>query len=1075
MDGNDHNLADFAVPTYLQVPEDLPIAIHMCDAQGRIQQVTRGWLDLFGYTRDEVVGRRSVDLLTPGSRAVLDIDQGTVAATDGWKTQTLQFLHKSGDPVTVDLSATLIPTEAGGMTGWISVVHRVAGQDALLDLLKLKSYRLKSCIEGTDAGTWEWNIQTGETRFNERWAEIIGYSLTDLAPVSIDTWLACAHPDDLERSQRALERHWAGETPFYDIEVRMRHRDGHWVWVHDRGRVFTWTSDGKPEWMFGTHFSIQKQKERELKAAHLMQLLDRTGTVAGVGGWELDLETNEVLWTAETRRIHGVADDYVPSLEDALDFYPDEVRAKLEATLEAALAEGTPWDLELPFIRKTGERIWVRAVGEVETRDGKARRLFGAFQDITARVRRDEELRTAREWTRLAAQSGGIGLWSLDVIEGSVTWDNQTARHFRLDPATPPQTLGDWLAALPVHSARRLKRTVQTAISSRAPFEVEIDFQGADGALIAVKITGQVHLDKDGLLDCIQGACYDLTRERQLMLDLQEQTSKMSVTLSSIGDGVITTDTDRKVTWINDVAERLTGWSLQEAVGQPSDVIFGTYHEDTGERTPDPVARCLKDRQVATLDPKSVLRRRDGTEIAVDDSAAPILDGQRNAIGAVLVFRDVTGQRQQARDVEYRASHDLLTGLLNRQEFERRLTTCLADPISRTGHYLFFVDLDHFKRVNDSFGHETGDHLLRKAGALLRKAAGSAATVGRRGGDEFVVLLKAASRDAAQRLGERICAKIADISVNRPDTNKRAGIGASIGIVDLGLSGGSISECLRRADIAAYSAKNAGRGQVCFWRDSDSSMQNAVRQMCIVEDIERANADGSWVVHAQSITPIKGPAGPAAMKELLIRMPGPDGGLIGPDQIVSAAERYGMMPMIDLWMGRYCVDLLARRAALGDNTVFALNLSATSVSSRSFQRDFLALLTQADPATLPRMCIEITETSVVENYETVSAFLTSVREHGVLVAIDDFGAGASSFRYFRELPADFVKIDGSFVRTLADPVSETSVECFIRMARVSGLQTIAEHVEEADMIGRLGDLGVDYVQGFAIDEPAALV
>ncbi len=237
---------------------------------------------------------------------------------------------------------------------------------ATRERLVAEQIRLASIIEGTGVGTWEWNVQTGEARLNERWAEIIGWSLAELGPTSIQTWLDLGHPDDIEIAEALLERHFAGESPLYETETRMRHREGHWVWVLDRGRVLTRTPDGKPEWMFGTHLDITERKQRDEALRKSEALLNRTGEVAGVGGWELDLNTGTLMWTAQTRAIHGVAPDYQPTLDGAIRFYEPDARPVITAAVERAIATGDGWDLELPFVRADGQRIWVRAVGNAD-------------------------------------------------------------------------------------------------------------------------------------------------------------------------------------------------------------------------------------------------------------------------------------------------------------------------------------------------------------------------------------------------------------------------------------------------------------------------------------------------------------------------------------------------------------------------------------------------------------------------------------------------------------------------------------------------------------------------------------
>ena len=280
-------------------------------------------------------------------------------------------------------------------------------REAELDRNRALAYdrqRFEHILAGTNAGTWEWNVQSGETRFNDRWAGIVGYTLAELAPISIQTWSDLTHPADLARSGALLERHFAGDVDFYDCEVRMRHKDGHWVWVHDRGRVTTWTPDGKPEWMFGTHMDISRTKELQRRLTESQELLERAGQLARLGGWRLavpddlaDLPLTEVVWTETTRRIHEAPDDYTPVVGEGIRFYAEEAQAIIAAAVDHALATGEGWDVELQLVTYLGRRIWVRAVGEAERdEDGRVTALYGVFQDIDDRHHIEQQLRLAK-------------------------------------------------------------------------------------------------------------------------------------------------------------------------------------------------------------------------------------------------------------------------------------------------------------------------------------------------------------------------------------------------------------------------------------------------------------------------------------------------------------------------------------------------------------------------------------------------------------------------------------------------------------------------------------------------------
>ncbi|SIS78444.1 sensor domain-containing protein [Phaeovulum vinaykumarii] len=322
--------------------------------------------------------------------------------------------------------------------------------------------RLSAIVEGADTGTWEWNVQTGETIFNDRWAAIVGYRLEELEPTSIDTWTALCHPDDLKRSEAELARHFAGETDWYDIEARMRHKDGRWVWVRAVGRLRSRLADGQPEWMCGLHRDIDQRKQGEARLARSEELMRRAGMLAGLGYWEYDVQTQEVFWSDETCRIHGCAPGHQIRIEDAIDFYAPDARETIRTAVERGLNDGTPWDLELPLRRLDGTTVWVRAVGEATREDGRTIRLSGALQDISERketetrlirmaaeadaARRDLEAR--EEMLRASTLSGEMAHWTV-LPEQDEGWaPDETYRLMGYEPGDYPATRQGWRTLL---------------------------------------------------------------------------------------------------------------------------------------------------------------------------------------------------------------------------------------------------------------------------------------------------------------------------------------------------------------------------------------------------------------------------------------------------------------------------------------------------------------------------------------------------------------------------------------------------------------------------------------------------
>lgn len=546
--------------------------------------------------------------------------------------------------------------------------------------------RLAWILDGTNVATWEWNVQTGETRFDARWAQMIGYTLEELAPISIQTWLGQAHPDDLAESGARLQAHFRGETPHYICEARIRHRDGHWIWVLDRGRVATWTPDGQPEWMYGTHMDVSANRriQEELRASQV--LAEQAFALTGLGVWQVDLKTQTPIWSAAVRRLHEVPEDFQPTLESALDFYPAEARKQVTHAIEQAIGARRVWDLEVPFITAKGRSLWVRVVGQAEFEGEVAVRLVGAFQDVTAR--------------------------------------------------------------------------------------------------------------------------------KQLEQALEQEREQLRVTLNSIGDGVITTDPEGTIRWLNPKAEQLSGWTSTQAAGQRLPEVFKTLHQETRIATPDPISECLRLGHAVELQADSVLIRRDGSELAIEDSAAPILGADGSLQGAVLVFRDVTQQRRAVRQWQFEARHDPLTGLKNRLGFEQALDLAYEGLLGnrQRSHCLMFMDLDHFKEVNDTAGHAVGDALLREVGAELRAHVRQQDIIGRLGGDEFAVILSDCSIEAGLQVARKLCSEVQHL--NFVHAGRVLKVGASAGLVLLDHRWSNPADALKAADTACYAAKAQGRGGV---------------------------------------------------------------------------------------------------------------------------------------------------------------------------------------------------------------------------------------------------------------------
>ena len=451
-------------------------------------------------------------------------------------------------------------------------------------------------------------------------------------------------------------------------------------------------------------------------------------------------------------------------------------------------------------------------------------------------------------------------------------------------------------------------------------------------------------------------------------------------------------------------------------------------------------------------------------------AASRLLDLQRPDPALAQATRALA---EQAGEMSYRASHDPLTGLINRSEFEARLQRLLqTSRADRSRHALLYIDLDQFKLVNDACGHSAGDQLLQQVAQLLTDAVRHRDTLARLGGDEFAIILEHCTSDQAQRAAQLVCDRME--SYRFLHDGQRLRVGASIGLVPVDARWATPAAILQAADTACYAAKEAGRNRVHTWHDTDPALRTRHGQMQWANRVELALDENRFVLYAQRISALCATAG-QDHAEVLLRMVDADGSLVLPGAFLPAAERFNLVTRIDRWVLRRVLAWMHTTPDAQGLNMLSVNLSGQSIGDRAFHRWAIGQLQGAGPALCARLCLEVTETAAVTNLADAAVFITQVRALGVRVALDDFGAGASSFGYLKSLKVDFLKIDGQFIRDLIDdPLDEAAVRCFADVARLVGLQTVAEFVDNAPVLERLRGLGIDFVQGFLLHRPGPI-
>ena|GEM_PF-1055813 len=686
---------------------------------------------------------------------------------------------------------------------------------------------------------------------------------------------------------------------------------------------------------------------------------------------------------------------------------------------------------------------------------------------------------------RALSESSPLGIFST-TAEGECTYTND--RWQSIFGATNEQALGHgWATTLHPEDRDALFHDWNVAAIARQEFDEEFRVQHRDGTVRCLRAVARPVDDGQRGPSGYVGTVEDITDRvqqrqaldrvhHQLTLATEELTRQhelLRVTLQSIGDAVITTDSHGNVTWLNPVAERLTGHRSEGACGRPVSQVYRTVCERTRRPAGGAFSLCLSGQDGDQPEIRSVLVARDSSEHDIEQSVAPILDRWNTVLGAVLVFRDVTRQRRLVRTMMHRASHDALTGLVNRTEFEQILSRSLTElKRTRRASALMFIDLDQFKLVNDACGHAAGDRLLIQMGRLLTGIVGEDGTLARLGGDEFGVLLDHGDWDRALAVAQRICERMEAFRFLHEDRGYR--IGTSIGLVPFDARWCDVSAALKCADSSCYAAKKEGRNRVHAWSETNRAVLDRRRRMRWATRLAQALDEGRFVLHAQRILSLD-PDDARMHAEVLIRLRDTDGSLIFPALFMPAAERFGFSTRIDRWVLGHVVDLLLAQDDRGGVERLFVNLSGRSIEDRVFQRDVIALLDSAGPGACGRLCLEVTETAAMADVANAAAFIERAQALGVRFALDDFGAGAASYGYLKSLPVDVLKIDGQFVAGLAgDALNEAAVHGFVRVARVMGLKTVAEGVDSAETLEQVRKLGVDLAQGFFLHQPEPL-
>jgi diguanylate cyclase (GGDEF)-like protein/PAS domain S-box-containing protein len=660
--------------------------------------------------------------------------------------------------------------------------------------------------------------------------------------------------------------------------------------------------------------------------------------------------------------------------------------------------------------------------------------------------------------------------WPLDYISGTVSQFGYNAEEL----VSEHRSYGDLI--YPDDLRRVEKAWSYTGATGTRSMGIDYRIRCNDGRVRWVYDYSVPIRNDRGEITHYSGYILDISERKSSEYELQQEKERAELTLHSIAEAVITTDVNGQIEYLSPRAEELTGWDREMARGLPVARVFSLFDDDSQTFIQEAVSQCLQTDETMTPNRDTLLSRNDGQQYTIRYSASPIMSNADTPLGVILVFHDLTDTRNMERELSYVATHDALTGLLNRSEFELHLNHAIGYAgKSGDAHVLMHIDIDQLKIVNDTGSHEAGDELLRQFSTMLKECLRESDDIARLGGDEFGALLRNCSIESASQLAEKILESVKSLRFSNEE--RVFEISSSIGMTLINEHSRRATHAMSEADLACQAAKEMGGNRFQIYTSSDEELMRRQDEMQWVSRISEAILEDRLVLYGQLIAPVKPVDGGGLHFEVLVRMKNDQGELVMPSRFLPAAERYNLITGIDRWVVSHSFTWYAEHCGTGDGEsldMMSINLSGSSVCDPAIQQHIKTAM-QKYGVPPQSVCFEITETAAISNLAAASDFINELRKLGCRFALDDFGSGLSSFGYLKNLPVDYLKIDGTFVRDMdTDDVNHAMVSAIQQLGRIIGIKTIAEFVESDSILEMLAELGVDYAQGYAIAMPKPL-
>ena len=1024
------------------------------------------YFTMLGYDPQEGLADRAqwIARLHPDDRAAVDARiQAVLAGADLPYEYEARMLHANGSYRWVSVVGRVLARDANGKASrLIGVRLDITERKRAAEALRLSEENLSITLQSIGDAVIATDANGHITRMNTTAERMTGWALSDALGlpltevfriVNAQTRAPAVNPVQLVMDKGevvGLANHTAllarngREYQIFDSAAPIRDRAGQIV-----GVVLVFSD-------------VTEQYRVREELTTTMELMERTNALAKVGGWKVDVPTRQLTWSLQTFRLHDVDPPVSPDVETAMGFVAEHARPKIHAAVQAAFEHGTPWDLELPLVSAKGRHFWARVQGFAEMDgDGKPARLLGTFQDITERRQAQAAVLNSEARYRTLFEYAPDGIV---IADANSNYLDANASACRMLGYPREELIGLHASDIVIPSEVPHIETALGEIKAGPDYHREWQFRRKDGSVFPAEVIATQMPDGN-----LMGMIRDVTERKRAEATLRETVVHTQTILDNIVDGVVTFDDQGVVESFNQAASAIFGYTPRDIIGRTAAMLI---HDPDSHFEEDYLRhRFSSDRPgIASLSREIQGRRKDGGLFPIHLSVSRIFrNGQAHLIGIV---RDITQQRHDEEEIRRLAFFDPLTSLPNRRLLMDRLKQAMATS-ARTGKHgaLMFLDLDHFKLLNDTQGHDVGDLLLQQTAKRLAACVRDGDSVARLGGDEFVVLLEALSAHSneAATQAEAVASKLLEAFKTPYCLNDYNHEGTtSIGIVVFMGDDETMDDLLKKADLAMYQGKSAGRNTARFF---DPTMQAAVAEHDAKEkDLRRGIAMREFVLHYQ--IQVNG-QGQTIGVEALVRWNHARKGLVAPGHFIALAEQTGLiLPLGQEVLQMACAQLVAWAAdPQRMQWTMAVNVSASQFAQSSFVANVSRALAQtgANPRLLK---LELTESILVHDIEDVIVKMNALQAMGVGFSLDDFGTGYSSLSYLKRLPLDQLKIDQSFVRdVLTDPSDAVIARTILALGHSLGLMVIAEGVETEGQHAFLVEAGCDAFQGYYFGRP----